>query len=68
VVKTNWDAALDILNKRIGAGVVRDELDVVLASMASTVPLITDPTVAEAVAASKAIVFCSDLGFQRVIF
>ena len=53
-MKTNWDAALDILNKRIGAGVVvRDELDAVLASMATTVPFITDPTVAEAVAASK---------------
>lgn len=36
--------------------------------MATVVPFIIDPTTAEAVAAWKAVAFCSDLGFQLVIF
>ena len=44
-----------------------DALGAIVASLATTVPFITDPTVVEAVAAWKAIV-CIDLGFQRVIF
>lgn len=69
VVKTNWDDALDISNKRMGVGVVvRDASGAILASMVTTIPFIRDPTVAEAMAAWKAVVFCSELGFQRVIF
>lgn len=46
--------------------IVRDELGLVLASMGTTIPFITDPTVAKAMAAWKAVAFGSDLGFQRV--
>jgi hypothetical protein len=73
VVKINWDVTLDIPNKkmkvRVGMGMVmRDELGVVSTSMAIVVPfIIIDSMVANAAAASKTIVFCSDLHFQRVI-
>lgn len=40
----------------------------VLAALATVVPFIIDLTINEAVVAWKAINFCNDLGFHKVIF
>jgi len=53
----------------MGVGVVvRDEDNFVEATMAKTIHFITDPTVAEAVAAWQVVQFCGELRFQRAIF
>jgi hypothetical protein len=68
VLKVNWDAALDQSSNSMGVGVIAlDEWGSVVASMCDIIPFITDPTIAEAVAASKAVVFCSEQCFQRII-
>jgi hypothetical protein len=68
VVKVNWDAALDKDTKMMGVGViVRDERGDVLATLCTTIPFVTDPTIAEAIAAWKAVELGCELGFQRVI-
>jgi len=41
---------------------------IVIAAMTSVVPFIVDSIVAETMATWWAVPFCSDLGFQRVIF
>jgi hypothetical protein len=61
VVKINWNAALDITNKKMGVGVTaRDAEGFVLASMCATLSFITDPIV-EAGAIWKAVIFCGGL-------
>jgi ribonuclease HI len=68
VIKVNWDAALDHSSKVIGVGAIaRDEKGGTVASYCSIVPFVTDPTVAEAVAAWKTIGFCCDQGFSHLI-
>lgn len=53
-VKLNWDASLDRGSKKMGVGVIaRDERGLVVAFMCTTIPFITDPSIAEAVAAWK---------------
>jgi hypothetical protein len=42
--------------------IVRDAEGLVLAAMSTTVPFITDPSIAEVVAAWKAVGFCQNLG------
>ncbi|GLT72323.1 hypothetical protein SLA2020_442690 [Shorea laevis] len=67
VVKTNWDAAIDTLNNRMGVGVIiRDEAGDVVPSMCVVVPYILDPAVAEAVALWKAVELCNDLQLPRL--
>ncbi|XP_062155184.1 uncharacterized protein LOC133863239 [Alnus glutinosa] len=62
---TAWDGT----KKLIGLGVViRDNGGVLVAALVQTVPHITDPTHAEAMAAWKAVSFCSDLGLRRATF
>lgn len=68
VIKVNWDAALDHSSNTIGVGVVaRDERGGFVASFCTTVPFITNPALAEAVAAWKAIGFCYEQDFPRLI-
>jgi hypothetical protein len=58
---------IDNKNKKIGVGMIaRDAKGIILASMCTLVPFIIDPTVAEAMAAWKAAVFCRESGFSRV--
>jgi hypothetical protein len=69
MLKANWDAALDCKNMMLGLGVVvRDHAGVVQAALSTTVQYITDPTIAEALVAWKAVRFCCDLGLPRVLF
>jgi ribonuclease HI len=56
------------LRGKMGVGVIiRDAEGLVVASLCSTVPSITDPPTAEAIAAWKAAELCHALGLQRVI-
>lgn len=69
MVKINWDATIDGHNKKMEVRVIiRDAEGFVRASMCTSVLYIIDPTVAEAVAAWKAITLVCELGFQRVLF
>ncbi|GLT53268.1 hypothetical protein SLA2020_265510 [Shorea laevis] len=52
----------------MGVGVIaRKARGLVVVSMCTTIPFITDPSIAEAVAAWKVAVFCCDQGFPSVI-
>jgi ribonuclease HI len=67
VVKINWDAGVAKATSKMGVGVIaRDSTGQVLASMCTTMPFITDPTVAEAVAAWRAVQFCIEHDFQDI--
>jgi ribonuclease HI len=50
----------------MGVGVMVRDTKGVLATMYTTVPFIIDPTIAEAISAWKAIVFCKNLGLQYI--
>jgi hypothetical protein len=65
-LKLNWDAELGSSPSRMGVGaVLRDEQGRVWAAMAMVIP---NFIVAEVVALWKAVNFCLDLGYKRVIF
>jgi ribonuclease HI len=67
-VKVNWDAAVDGTHRRMGMGViVRDPNGEVVAMLSAPRNYITAPDIAEAVAALKAVTFCRELGFSKVI-
>jgi hypothetical protein len=56
IIKINWDAAINSQNQRMGVGIlVRNDEGAVLAAVCATVPSITDPPVAEAVALWRAV-------------
>jgi hypothetical protein len=68
LIKINWDAALDVPQKRMGVGaVLRNEAGVVVAAMAKLIPIIVDPTKEKSVAAWQAVQFCCHLRHQRVV-
>ncbi|XP_035551702.1 uncharacterized protein LOC118349877 [Juglans regia] len=68
VFKANWDAAIDKGNSRLGIGViVRNSEGSVMASLCSSMDLIPDPLLGEAVAARRASSFCAELGLQHII-
>lgn len=68
VSKINWDASINTATGKMGVGVIiRDAEGLVLASLCSTLPSITNPTIAEAIAAWKAAELCHAMGLQRVI-
>jgi ribonuclease HI len=70
-IKLNWDAAdaaIDSGTQKMGIGIIaRDHTGSVLASACSSRPHITNPTVAEAIAAWKLAEVCSSLGFSKVV-
>jgi ribonuclease HI len=68
IYKVNWDAALDSTNNRMGIGIiVRDYLGMVIAAKSYTMRFISEPVVAEALAALHAAEFSRDLGLPMVI-
>ncbi|GLT54196.1 hypothetical protein SLA2020_274150 [Shorea laevis] len=57
----------DLHSHRMGVGVIlRDATGGVQAAWCCSVPFITHPSTAEALALWKAVVFCLDLGYQRL--
>lgn len=66
-VKVNWDAHVDMINRRIGIGVlVRDYIGEVLATLLAKKKYTTDPIVPKAIATLRAIVFIRELRVQNV--
>jgi ribonuclease HI len=66
--KINWDAALEISNKRVGIGLgVRDGSGVVEAASTVCIPFVTDPMLAEALGAWHALLFCSQQKYTHVV-
>jgi hypothetical protein len=67
-LKVNWDASVNGQRKRMGLGVaVRDHEGVLRAALCATRDFITEPAVAEAVAAGKAVEVITWLGAEKVI-
>ncbi|XP_062100654.1 uncharacterized protein LOC133806581 [Humulus lupulus] len=68
VVKINYDAGLDHVAKKAGAGAVfRDFHGMVLASSTWSWDHLLDPTIAEALAVYHSILLCSRLGYHMVV-
>jgi ribonuclease HI len=66
-IKFNWDAALDDRKKIMGMGIIaRDHHGEVKASMCDVIPYIRDPSVAEAIAARRAVQFAHNMGVQLI--
>jgi ribonuclease HI len=68
-LKVNWDASVNQQRRCMGMGVVvRDHNGRLKGAYSTVVPEITDPDVAEAMAAWQAAKFCVVQGFQNIIF
>lgn len=68
VFKINCDAAVDETKKLMGVSIiVWDHKGQVLATICSSKPYITNPTIVEAHAAWKVEKFGTDLGLQNII-
>jgi ribonuclease HI len=66
--KINWDAALEISNRRVGIGlVVRNDAGDIEAASTVCIPFVTDPTLAEALGAWHALLFCRKQRYTHVI-
>ncbi|XP_062157888.1 uncharacterized protein LOC133865460 [Alnus glutinosa] len=66
-IKFNWDAALDDRKKIMGMGIIaRDHHGDVKAAMCDVIPYIRDPSVAEAIAARRAVQFAHNMGVQSM--
>lgn len=66
-LKTNWDAALDVQNNKMGVGaLIHDATGEVIAAMCSTVSFVNDPGIAEATTLWRTVSFCQALDIQRL--
>ncbi|XP_041001550.1 uncharacterized protein LOC121247238 [Juglans microcarpa x Juglans regia] len=69
MVKANWDAALDVKARKMGAGVIiRNERGEVMATCHDQKQNVFEPALAECYALRKAMDFCRDLNFDKVTF
>lgn len=67
-MKINWNATLDLKNKKMGAGVViRDEEGEVLASLCMSKPQVTSPIIAETTTLWRAVKLCAELKIDKVL-
>ncbi|KAF5464563.1 hypothetical protein F2P56_014634 [Juglans regia] len=65
MIKANWDAAMDLENKRMGMRIVfRDEKGEVLASVCDVKQNVHDPTLAESLALWRALEISFELSFS----
>ncbi|KAF5450110.1 hypothetical protein F2P56_014981 [Juglans regia] len=68
-VKANWDAALDVKARKMGAGVIiRNEKGEVMATCHAQKQDVVEPALAECYALRTAMDLCRDLNFDKVIF
>jgi hypothetical protein len=69
MIKLNWDARLNMKERRVGIGLIaRDSRGVCLAARSMSLNIHTDATTAEALAAVHAVMFCKELGYANLIF
>ena len=69
MVKLNWDAAVNVGERKIGLGIIaHDHTDQVLAVFVASRQYIIDPIAAEALATWKMAEICVFMGFQEVHF
>ncbi|XP_059431541.1 uncharacterized protein LOC132165051 [Corylus avellana] len=67
-VKLNWDAAIDVTRQEMENGIIaHDHTGTVLAALCASRPLVTDPAIAEVIAAWKTTKVCKHMGFSKVI-
>ncbi|XP_035544636.1 uncharacterized protein LOC118348020 [Juglans regia] len=66
--KANWDAALDVKQRKVGLGVViRNDKGEVMAACCESKSFVDQPAIAEGWALRKAMELCEDLRFNKVI-
>jgi ribonuclease HI len=66
--KVNWDAAINKQNGCMGYGyIVRDSHGLVVATACHSMRFLTDPIIAESLAALRAVEFCRNRGFSHII-
>jgi hypothetical protein len=69
IIKLNWDAALDRKNNKMRVeAIVQDSSGKFLTALSTIIPFNNDSDVAEAMVVWKAVTFCYEMGFQRMIF
>jgi hypothetical protein len=68
-IKVNWDAAVDKARNRVGLGIItRDSNGQPVVMQCATRPYISDPAVAEALAAWTAVELSCKLQFQCIFW
>ncbi|XP_035543621.1 uncharacterized protein LOC118347698 [Juglans regia] len=69
LVKINWDASLDVKDRRMGVGIIiRDEEGEALVAVCDQKEHVDNPMVAESYALRVALDVCGELNIQRAIF
>jgi ribonuclease HI len=67
-LKLNRDATLNSRSKKMGIGiVVQNKYGEFVAALAKVLPLVDDPTAAEAIAAWHVVSMCVNCGFQQIV-
>jgi hypothetical protein len=67
-VELNWDAALCSSTKLMGVGVVgQNEKGEFIAGLAAPIPFVTDPLLAEILAAWRAVELGREMGYQQMV-
>ncbi|XP_042958180.1 uncharacterized protein LOC122293763 [Carya illinoinensis] len=67
--KSNWDAAIDVTNKRVGIGIIiRDSEGEIFACLCLRVNNLLKPVCVEACALRRAMFFCLELGCSNAVF
>ncbi|KAF5479796.1 hypothetical protein F2P56_000588 [Juglans regia] len=68
-VKVNWDAALNLKERRMGAGIiVRDEKGEALVAMCDQKTNVDSPVIAECFALRMAVELCGELNIHKAVF
>lgn len=67
-LKANWNATLDVKSRKMGIGVIiKNEKGEVIATCCDSRDYVNQLALAECLALRKAMGFCRDLSFNRVI-
>jgi ribonuclease HI len=69
MIKVNWDAGTKAKEGHVRLGLIaRDAQGTCLVARSMSMEILIDATMAEALAAANAIIFCKELGYTNVIF